>query len=88
MLVIGFLNTVSPDEFAPYVAGFLHGTKEAGFVEGQNVLIEYQRAENRYDRLPLWRWADTRKLVGTLLRESAALRHSGRKVLRVVHNTG
>src|SRR5216683_4559618 len=50
--VIGFLNSASPGPFAPLVAGFLRGLKEAGYVEGQNVTIENRWAEGKYDRLP------------------------------------
>ena len=50
MPVIGFLNTQSPRETP--VTAFHQGLKETGFVEGQNVAIEYRWAEGRYDRLP------------------------------------
>jgi putative ABC transport system substrate-binding protein len=43
--VIGFLSTQSADPF-------LQGLKEAGYVEGQNVAVEYRYAENQFDRLP------------------------------------
>ena len=49
--VIGFLNSASPGGYAPFVAAFHQGLKEAGYVEGQNVAIEYRWAENQYDRL-------------------------------------
>jgi putative tryptophan/tyrosine transport system substrate-binding protein len=51
MPVVGFLNGGSPDGYAPYVAGFLHGLNETGYVEGKNVTVEYQWARGQYDRL-------------------------------------
>jgi ABC-type uncharacterized transport system substrate-binding protein len=50
--VIGFLNTASPGPFAPLVAAFREGLKDGGYIEGQNVAIEYRWAEGQYDRLP------------------------------------
>ena len=52
MPVIGFLHGAFPDGFAPYQAAFRQGLKEAGYVEGQNVAIEYRWAAGQYERLP------------------------------------
>ena len=51
--IIGFLNSGSPGGYAPFAAAFRRGLAEAGFVEGQNVVIEYRWAEGQYDRLPM-----------------------------------
>ncbi|SED13653.1 putative ABC transport system substrate-binding protein [Rhizobiales bacterium GAS191] len=52
MPVIGFLSGASPDGHAHRVASFREGLKEAGYVEGRNVAIEFRWAEGRYDLLP------------------------------------
>jgi len=53
MPVIGFLNSLSPNNLAQLtLENFLQGLKEAGFVDGKNVTIEYRWAEGHYDRLP------------------------------------
>jgi putative ABC transport system substrate-binding protein len=50
--VIGYLIVGSPGPTASYVAAFRQGLSETGYVEGQNVAIEYRWAEGQYDRLP------------------------------------
>ena len=50
--VIGFLNPTSPDTYADRLRGFRQGLKDTGYVEGENVAIEYRWAENQLDRLP------------------------------------
>ena len=52
MPVIGFLGLTSPGPFGPYMAALHQGLAETGYIEGQNVAIEYRWAEGRKDRLP------------------------------------
>ena len=50
--VIGLLHSASPEAFAPFLAALREGLSEAGFVDGQNVRIDFRWAEGHYDRLP------------------------------------
>jgi putative ABC transport system substrate-binding protein len=63
--VIGFLNGSTADGYAPMVAAFSQGLKEIGYVDGQNVTIEYRWAEGHYDRLP--------EMVGDLIRRHVSV---------------
>jgi putative tryptophan/tyrosine transport system substrate-binding protein len=51
-LRLGFLSSVSSDGFTERLRAFREGLKGSGYVEGENVLIEYRWAENQIDRLP------------------------------------
>ena len=63
--VIGFLNPTSPDTMADLLRAFRRGLKDTGYVEGENVAIEYRWAENDYGRLPA--------LVAELVRRQVAV---------------
>jgi putative ABC transport system substrate-binding protein len=52
MPVIGYLASSSAGPSVPVVYAFHQGLGETGYVEGQNVVIEYSWAEGHYDRLP------------------------------------
>jgi putative ABC transport system substrate-binding protein len=64
--VIGFLDSQSPGTFADaYLHGYRRGLKEVGYLEGENVTIEYRWAENQLDRLP--------ELAADLIRRRVAI---------------
>ncbi len=69
MPVIGFLNSGSPDSYVPQLKAFHQVLKEAGYVEGQNVAIEYRWAENQIDRLSA--------LAGDLVRRKVSVIAAG-----------
>src|SRR5215470_12011804 len=52
MPVIGYLQSATPDSSASYLAALRRGLSETGYIEGQNLKIEYRWAEGNYDRLP------------------------------------
>jgi putative tryptophan/tyrosine transport system substrate-binding protein len=63
--VIGFLRDSSPDASAAILAALRQGMKDAGFIEGQNVAIEYRWSEGQFDQLP--------KLAAELVRRQVAI---------------
>jgi DNA-binding transcriptional regulator YiaG len=71
MPVIGFLHSASPDDayFANMVTAFREGLNDAGFVEGQNVAIDFRWAKGRYDQLPA--------LAAELVRRQVATTYAG-----------
>jgi putative tryptophan/tyrosine transport system substrate-binding protein len=69
MPVIGFLHSTSPDGYTDNLRAFRQGLKGGGYVEGENVAIEYRWAENQTDRLPA--------LAADLVRRQVAMIVSG-----------
>ena len=63
--MIGFLQAGSAEAFAAPAAAFRNGLRESGYVEGQNVMVDYHWLEGRYDRLP--------EVIGDLIRRGVAV---------------
>ena len=72
MPVIGFLRPSSLNDSKNFVASFRQGLKETGFVEGQNVALEYRYADNQGDRLPALAAELIRRPVAVLATASSA----------------
>ena len=65
--VIGFLNAASSDGYAERMRGFHLGLKDEGFVEGENVTIEYRWADNQIDRVPTMAADLVRRQLGVIV---------------------
>jgi len=82
--VIGFLRSTSAADSTQMVSSFRQGLKEAGFVEGQNVTIEYRWAENQLDRLPAL-VADLVRLPVAVIAVNAPAANAARSATTTVH---
>ena len=72
--VIGLLSPQSADDdYKNFTVPFLQGLKETGYVEGQNVSVEYRYADNQYDRLPALAADLVRRRVAAIVAMEAAL---------------
>jgi len=67
--IVGYLSSRGATEDAPFVAAFLRGLNETGYIQGRNVAIEYRFADNQYGQLPI--------LAGELVRLGASVLMSG-----------
>jgi putative tryptophan/tyrosine transport system substrate-binding protein len=90
MPVIGFLNGGSSDGYVAQVAAFRQGLKEGGYVDGQNVKIEYRWADDRYDRLPGMATDLVRHEVTAIVANTPAVRaaQAATKTIPIVFITG
>ena len=92
MPVIGFLSGVSPEPFAKAVAAFQQGLKGLGYIQGQNVAIEYRWAEGQYDRLPALAAELARRQVAVIVatgsNASALAAKAATPTIPIVFNSG
>jgi putative ABC transport system substrate-binding protein len=94
MPVIGYLSSASPTQDAGRLRGFRQGLRETGYVEGQNVAIEYRWAEEQNDRLPalaadlVSRKVDVIAMAGQVLGAFAAKAATNYKTIPIVFLTG
>ena len=77
--VIGFLNPQSPEAYPEPMRGFRRGLKETGYVEGENISIEYRWADNQYDRLSELAADLVRRQVAVIATTGGLLTHTSRQ---------
>jgi putative tryptophan/tyrosine transport system substrate-binding protein len=92
MPVVGFLNVASLDTYSHQLRAFREGLKDTGYVEGENVAIEYRWAENQMDRLPGLAAELVRRQVATIVAtggpHSALAAKAATTTIPIVFNVG
>jgi len=79
MPVVGFLNAATSETYTARLRAFRQGLKESGFVEGENVAIEYRWAENQSDRLPALAVELVRRQVAVIVATGGSIPASAAK---------
>ena len=91
MPVIGFLFSSSADDSKNFTVAFLQSLKESGYVEGQNLTVEYRYAENQLDRLPRLAADLVRRRVAVILtggNDAALAAKAATTTIPIVFGTG
>ena len=88
--VIGFLNSTSADGYSSMAVAFRRGLKEAGYVEGQNVTVEYRWADNQYERLPALAADLVNRRVNVIFANSPSISAAlaATKTIPIIFNSG
>jgi ABC-type uncharacterized transport system substrate-binding protein len=88
--VVGFLNSASAEGYASMAAAFGQGLREAGYVDGTNVIIEYRWAQDQYDRLPSLAADLVSRRVALIFANSPAIPHAkaATSMIPIVFMTG
>ena len=91
MPVIGFIDPTSLEKYAPFVQAFRQGLREIGFVEGQNLKIEFRWAEGQYAQLPIMATELVRNKVAVIVATgitAARAAKAATSTIPIVFNTG